>query len=702
MYNNLSFNTLSNQAQKPPVIVKYAGLDIASIAGPAPMVELSTSFNNNALGVAESFTHNITLVGKIVRKAYDDTVNSTVENPICNNETPLPAGSGIKAVTSGIKALKEHLENCPVGVFTIECANPAGVKLYEASGVKVSSFNIDQGNSQWTQTVDYTINLEYIEAADTTNPPVTEMNDAWSIEPLDDISYEDFSVKLYQKGEWHNPKLKPTEPSVGRQQPAGYVNAGNNTADILNGNINIINIPQFRITRSLAAKGIPVAGTGVSGICFTGSGKSNSNMTKYQHTAFAAAKQWVDKQLTNSFMGNTWKASGILYFSSTDNAQSMFNADKIYLYNHTRTTNIDIYNGRYELNESWVAMPTGLAYSEEYNIEISTSEDYTKTVRVAGTVKGLSLTNIDTMQGSGILQDIVVPTGADEAKFDGKISLTGSLKKPETATLTAYMVPDANPKANSDFTMLQSSKYQNAYSGWIYNIKPYIYRRASIGINSPDRNFVANRGSIKPLNNPIYEHEGLLSPIPRSTSEGHDPKRGTITYSYEYSNSSMLISGVVSENVSISNDAPTDVISETQIIGRELGPIMTRSGKTSPRKSVSVEIIVPKPRRPAEMWQSNPQCPLWTGGYIWNTVDSIIEGVKPFGLAEAKDNYLWGVNYVPNAGSQLNPKNRNSLRPGLVYVSSDQESWNPTTGRYSRSVSWVYQQCDNKIRYLDH
>ena len=102
------------------------------------------------------------------------------------------------------------------------------------------------------------------------------------------------------------------------------------------------------------------------------------------------------------------------------------------------------------------------------------------------------------------------------------------------------------------------------------------------------------------------------------------------------------------------------------------------------------------------MWQSNAECPLWTGGYVYNTIDKIVEGVKPFGLADASDNNLWGNEYVANNGSALNPKSRNALRPGIVYVSSDQESWNPTTGRYSRSVSWTYQQCDNKIRHLDH
>lgn len=697
MYNNLSFSSLSTVESKPPVLVKYAGLDISSVAGPTPLVDISTTFNTNNLGVAESATHSITLTGKIYRKAYDETAESTTDNIICNNTKPIPSEEGIKGIIGAIKVLEDHLNNCPVGVFVIEC-RLSGAEMYRTENAKVAGYAIDKGSNQWTQAADYTINLEYIEGLDPEAPAATEMSDNWSIEPLDDITYEDFRNDVQQMGEWHNPELKPVVPSVDSRIPGGSVNGSTG-----NGILHIVNIPQFRITRNVSAKGIPVAGTGVSGICFTGTGKSISNITKYQHSAFAGAKEWVDSQLTNSFKGSTWRASGILYFSDNDNIGSLINTNKMFLYNHTRTTNINIYDGRYEVNDTWTALPTGIAYTEEYNIEVSTSEEYTKTVRVAGTIKGMVVNNIDTMQGSGILQDAVVPTGTNSSKFDGKISSITDMKKPESGNITPSPVLDVN--FPSKITKLEASKYQNANSGWIYNIKPYLYRRASIGINSAERKqdvLPPAQRKKGPSNNPIYCKESLLYPIPRATTEGHDTKRGVITYSYEYTNSTKLISGVISENISITNDAPVDVFSETQIIGRELGPIMNRSGKTSPKKSVSIEVIVAKPVKISEMWQSNAECPLWTGGYVYNTIDKIVEGVKPFGLADASDNNLWGNEYVANNGSALNPKSRNALRPGIVYVSSDQESWNPTTGRYSRSVSWTYQQCDNKIRHLDH
>ena len=115
---------------------------------------------------------------------------------------------------------------------------------------------------------------------------------------------------------------------------------------------------------------------------------------------------------------------------------------------------------------------------------------------------------------------------------------------------------------------------------------------------------------------------------------------------------------------------------------------MLRTGRSSPRKSVSIEIVVPKPTKPSEMWITNSDCPLYTGGYIYDFIDRIVEGVKPFGIADASRNYIWGPTYVQNANSALNPKARNTPRPGIVFLSSDQDNWNPTNGRYSRTVSW--------------
>lgn len=707
LYNNIFFEAQSGGAgtsKTPPIVVAYAGTDIHTITGPVPLVDFSKTYNMNGNNVVETITHNITLTGKIFRDPYDKTTDSTTDNVICNNPTPIPSGKGIKGITSAIKELENKLGNCPAGLFQIKCANAGdSTILYEASGVKVVGYQIDKSADNWVQSADYTINFEYITNADPKAPLVRDMSDTWNIEPLDEITYEDFTVPIHQRKEWSNPKAKGTNPEDSLNNGPG----GGSTA---NGTLRVVNVPQFRITRNLGCKGMPIQESGTTnGICFTGVGTNITNIGKYNRTAFASAKEWVEGELARTYNGSQWKASGVLYFVDTPSSKPL------YLYNHVRTTNIDIHNGTYDVTESWIAMPTGIFYTEEYNIDMSTDEAFAKTVRVAGTIKGFSMANMDYMSATGnAYKAIPAPSAfppSGSKTFDGKISVAGSLVLP-TSGANGSDNPILDAAATSDIRTMGGSKYQNALSGWLLNIKPYLYRRASLGINSMDRTqsyiplsqqgLPAGSNPSAPPNNPIYCKEGLLNPIPKATTEGHDPRRGTISYSYEYSNSTMIISGVISENITITNEAPADVVNETQVIGRSLGPIMTKTGRSSPRKSVSIEIVVPKPTKPSEMWISNADCPLYTGGYIYDFIDKIVEGVKPFGIADASRNYIWGNTYVANANSALNPKVRSAARPGIVFLSSDQDNWNPTNGRYSRTVSWTYQQCDNTIKYIDH
>lgn len=75
---------------------------------------------------------------------------------------------------------------------------------------------------------------------------------------------------------------------------------------------------------------------------------------------------------------------------------------------------------------------------------------------------------------------------------------------------------------------------------------------------------------------------------------------------------------------------------------------------------------------------------------MYQTITGIIEGLKPFG---DRASYIFGsVNF--NRG--------NNNAQGQVYVTNDTQSWDPTNGRYSKSVGWVYQQCTNSKNYLDY
>ena len=352
------------------------------------------------------------------------------------------------------------------------------------------------------------------------------------------------------------------------------------------------------------------------------------------------------------------------------------------LYNHLRNTNFSVSDATYEVNDTWIAMPTGISYVEDYSIDCSTDDRFIKTVRIQGQIRGLSVSNIPTMSGEASRQII---------DNSGRINTSGSMLGLSQDLDTKYQIPDnrlLNNHISKNNTTIYPNKYQNAASGWLNDIKPYLYRRACFATNSSDRNrhYVDKVRPNLLVGNPIYSYEPLLNINPVSTTEGLDPRKGTISYSVEYNNKLTLITGIITENINISDTGPTDVFGESFIIGRRLGPILqSLNAKTSTRKDISIDVTVLPPSSIEGMIMTQKDCPLYTGGSIYHQIQTIIEGFKPFGQR------------IEAFGNIYRPQ-----QPGQVYVSQDNQNWSPAEGRYSRNVSWVYQQCDNSKNYLDH
>jgi hypothetical protein len=629
MFNqDLLFSTQSLAGS--PVKVYYRGTNIGSIVGPEPLVDIAKSFNANSNNIVESVTNQIDLTGKILSttKAATDTNGST----------------GISGIIVSIKKL-EDLFSCSHGLFEIKCNDET---MYSISGVRVTNLSINKSENNWTQTADYAIGLEFTTAVSGSDN-VSDRSESWTIEPQDDISYINNIYGVSSKPE-SPPGFGSFSPSVG-----GVIGALNGIGTMGSSAADVTSIPQFRISRRLSAKGIPIpSGTGCLSI---------DESIKQNNKSYLYAKAWVEKQLKKPFSGSD-TAGGSPYFP---------NSTGTHLYNHARTTNIDIYNGTYEVNDSWLAMPEKIGYIETFNIERSTSAEYITTVRVAGSLQGLIETPQNIMDGtSGVM-----PTGSGlDNPINLKFSEYNGLESSNT-TLSNNIAP-------------RKTKYDSAKDGWIQKVKPMLYRRASLAINSYDRNSEYNDLNPVPQNtHPNFSLENVLNVVPVSTSESHDPNRGTINYSYEFNNrTNMLASvwnGVLSENISVTVDSPVDNTSETQIIGRQLGPIITSNGKTTGRKSISVEVVVVPPSSPRESIQTDPSCPLYRTNPLWQNIDLIIEGHRPFGN---RTNALF--------------ENSVSQPYGTVFTQSDSESWTPSQGRYSRSVTWIFQQCTIDRHHMDH
>ena len=635
-----------------PVSIIFNGSGIHTISGPVPLVDISKSYNRTSAGEIESILNTITLTGKIIRPDISP-----------------PPTSGIQTIMTAISGLQSLFGKCSTGHLIVKCNN---TDMLNVSGVMVKDMSFNKSEDNWVYSADYTITMEYYEPAQPGGFAVQNTSDSWSIEPIEDYVHSSFSEGVNTKPETHNPQLKPS-PIPGGGTAGGGSNLGGGTGSTV---LQVINVPQYRISRRLSAVGLPVSSpvSSTSATCTSGAGNK----------AYVEARKWVESRLEYTFEGtkvnsNTSGTSGLAYVMMTP---SITNFKDTFLYNHVRSINFSITDGSYEVNDTWLAMPTGIKYIEDYSIEASTDERYVKTVRVQGNIKGLYMSSFSLMKGTG--GEGLPPTGGQI-----NVAQTGRLSG---ALPGAANILDLNPPSAGSQSTFYENPYQNASSGWIFDIKPYIYRRASLAVynNRHDRNqnYVSPATNPPPPpNNPMYCHESLLNAIPVTTTEGHDPRKGTISYSYEFNNKFNLISGVISENITLNETGPTDVFSEAFVIGRQLGPVIQSLGtKTSTRKDLTIEVVVVPPSSIEGLIMTNSLCPLFTGGSVYSRIQGIVDGLKPFG---ARSNTYFGS----LARGQL---------PGQVYVSQDNHSWNPTEGRYSRSVSWVYQQCSTDKFYLDH
>jgi len=167
-------------------------------------------------------------------------------------------------------------------------------------------------------------------------------------------------------------------------------------------------------------------------------------------------------------------------------------------------------------------------------------------------------------------------------------------------------------------------------------------------------------GRVNKVASPLATRTINIDPL--SLSVGHNPAGGTITYSYVYDDRPCnYIDGARSENITISDTHPTDVFAELVVLGRSRGPIMQEiSTVTKFRRQVTIDAVMEPPTGCTNDYWSTAVAAAPTGD-----VSSLLCSVET-DLTSTYDQ---------------------------VFKDGDTSSWNPKTGRYSRSVSWSATNC---------
>lgn len=147
-----------------------------------------------------------------------------------------------------------------------------------------------------------------------------------------------------------------------------------------------------------------------------------------------------------------------------------------------------------------------------------------------------------------------------------------------------------------------------------------------------------------------------LNSIPMTKSYGYNTVAGTVTYNYEYNNRpANCVAAALAENITITENNPSDIFASLTILGRTSGPLYQEIGTVGPRtREIAIEAVLP-----------------------------INTGCSYAALSSPTDYDSLVATYEAGLNGDYDQ----------VFVNSESKSWNPKEGRFTFNKSWTVGEC---------
>jgi hypothetical protein len=141
---------------------------------------------------------------------------------------------------------------------------------------------------------------------------------------------------------------------------------------------------------------------------------------------------------------------------------------------------------------------------------------------------------------------------------------------------------------------------------------------------------------------------------------------GEITYNLSFDNRpTNIVSGVLSEQITINDTYPGDVFAVIPVLGRPTGPVLQYiGGRTEYRRDVQLNLLMDYTKIP-----------------YGSTRNSLL--LKKPSVIEPT------ASQISKLIQELSPEGEQGVRK--YFLSPPQESWSPKEGSYNISLSWVYE-----------
>jgi len=274
-------------------------------------------------------------------------------------------------------------------------------------------------------------------------------------------------------------------------------------------------------------------------------------------------------------------------------------------FNHVITENVDMAGGSYSATETWIMASGNTLENWSASISSSTSSPFVS-VSIDGSVRGLS-----------------------------------------EYTPSGYHIQERNDPNSNNYgvrTGFENAqlKYNEISNSGKYGFVSDVYKRAN--------NLVAVE----------------LNSSPNSISLSTNEFTGEITYSLQFDNRpTNIISGVLSEDISVNDTYPGDVFAVIPVIGRPTGPILQYiGGRTEYKRDVNISLVLDYTKLPYGKTR-NP---------LLLKKPSIVEPT---------------ATQIADLLKELSPANEPGIRK--YFINAPTETWNPKNGNYSFSISWTYE-----------
>lgn len=257
-------------------------------------------------------------------------------------------------------------------------------------------------------------------------------------------------------------------------------------------------------------------------------------------------------------------------------------------YDPQRSTSIERSNGKFSANQNWKVLDTKKSF-----------QDYFGAIDSNGYIR----------QDALALEDFNVNVEDSSSSFASNISIDGTITGIRLDPKESFK--DKFSRANLRYKTLNDNlkTYYNALNTYsTANIVRH-NQPVSLGSNDLGSNFYINNAQgVVFIFQRIYDLTGLPTYSPPLTlvskSVGRNPAAGTLTYSYKFTNKPFILPGVKDFTVNVSDDGPSHVFTDVQMLGRMSGPII-QSARTRTRSSrnISVKLVFESGYKPEGLMQ---------------------------------------------------------------------------------------------------